>query len=130
MMNEITNLSKNELKIMNYLWEMRTDMNSSDIAKEFSNWKSNGYIHALLKGLENKGYIKCIDKIHISTRNSKIYRVMITKEEHAASIIRPFNFDRESIPKLAMALLDKDSTNDDLIEQLENMIDELKKERR
>lgn len=132
MRKSISILTPNELLLMEIFWKVNEPLTSIDLVNYLSSdcqdWK-NGYLHNLLKTLLDKGMLRVTDIIQCGRRFAKQYEPTLTKEEYAAKMVSSLNFKKESISKIACAIV-KEVADDSptVISELEDILDALKKD--
>ncbi len=122
-------LTESEEQLMEILWSNDKPMTSIDLAEYSveSDWKSS-YVYIMIRSLLKKGMIRECGTIQYHTQYARQFRPAITKEEYAAKLTMSLDLDRHSITKVAVALIEEiSSDSDDVIQELEAMIQSLRK---
>lgn len=121
------NLTPNETRLMELFWELDKPVTSVDLSPYVEEWK-NGYLQNLLKSLETKKMIKCVNILQYGRQFAKQYKFIVSKEQYAAKMISSLHFTPNSIPQISLALTQELSpeNRDEIITELENIIAELK----
>lgn len=120
-------LSPNEIQLMDTIWNLEKPVTSVDLVPYTDNYK-NGYLQNLLKSLEKKGLIRCINIIQYGRGFAKQYESTMSKEEYAAKTLLSLQISKQSVPKVSLALA-KELSNDDcdeIIAELEEIINTFK----
>ena len=121
-------LTKIELEVMNVLWSSDKPLAKSEIAKLCDNksWKDS-YTHLLITGLIKKGAIKENGVKKVGKTWASVYEANISCEEYYANHVF-CGSSKEVLPMLFHALIRNDKLNPDIISDLEQMLEERKKE--
>lgn len=120
-------LTSTEYDILSILWSSEQPLSRADIVERSGDLKTNT-ANILLKRLLDAGYIKIADYVQIVSANARRYLPALTYEEYAANEIvrqsegKPFNF-----VGLVSALSSKLNISQQTIEELEDIINNLKK---
>lgn len=126
-------LTKNELEIMNLLWETGRALSRSEIIDLSPNrsWKQSS-IHILLNKMLEKEVIKVDGFVRTGKTYGRVYSPTITQNDYTVmQIIDNANYQKsKSSATLAIfkALLSDSDVDASLINELQNMIDRRKKE--
>lgn len=121
-------LTKSELELMNIIWRADRPVSRNDILAlaENKTWKDSS-IHILLNGLLKKeairedGFIKC------GKTYGRLFSANISREEYYAEEVFAAG-GRESVPSLLSALISREDMDIDLVDELEAILEEKRKE--
>lgn len=121
-------LTKSELELMNIIWRADRPVSRNDILAlaENKTWKDSS-IHILLNGLLKKeairedGFIKC------GKTYGRLFSANISREEYYAEEVFAAG-GRESVPALLSALISREDMDIDLVDELEAILEEKRKE--
>lgn len=121
-------LTARESQAMDILWDSDRPLSIPDMMDLLSDWKE-GYIYLVMSSLEKKGlvYVAGFDRTS-AKKYSRTFLPTISKEEYAAKLAMSMNFNKNSVPRIALAMA-RESANDDTeqtIEELEKIIQKLK----
>lgn len=85
-------LTDKELQIMKLLWEKGalTCSEIIELSAKSRTWKEKS-VFVILKSMMNKGYIEVSDYRPTQTRNAKVYKPTLTREEYAVEQSESFN---------------------------------------
>lgn len=126
-------LSKSEEQVMELFWKKNSPLTSIQITELLENNNSSGkYVHKVLKSLEQKNLIEICGAVQYGTKYAREFKLAITAEEFATKTIMSQGFSNTDIGKIAVALVKESSskndkeTNNELINELEKMIEDLK----
>lgn len=120
-------LSKTELEIMQYLWDIDEEVTAGDIRKHFSdkNWSKQA-VSTFLKHLVKQGYLNVI-----KTSDSKYYySVVISEDEHNISPAKEVinKFFSGSLSNFVCAFSKPAQLSDEEVQRLNDLITQLKTE--
>lgn len=121
-------LTKSELELMNVIWRANRPVSRNDILAlaENKSWKDSS-IHILLNGLLKKeairedGFIKC------GKTFGRLFSANVSREEYYAEEVFSAG-GRESVPALLSALISRDDMDIELVDELEAILEEKRKE--
>lgn len=122
-------LTKGEESLMELFWdasEPLTSMQLSERTDEFN----DSYIHKLLKSLIAKNIIEVEGVVPSGKQYARAFQPTMTREEYAAKVMCELGIrDEKAIAKVAVAMVKaaEESSKDALVEQLESMVQELKR---
>lgn len=123
-------LTTSESQLMEILWKENKPMTSIELA-EYStetDWKSS-YVFIMLKSMQKKGMIETCGSILCGNKYVRQFRPTLTKEEYVAKLASLMHLKKNSISKVTVALLEElDGDRDEIINELESMIKEFKKQ--
>lgn len=121
-----------EEEIMYAIWEIGHPCGLSEILNTYPNLKRNT-VTKVLTILMNKGYLKADSIAKTKTRTGKAYAPCITKQDYdrqkkaVNDIVESPNAET-GIMKYLSALVDSRDAGPELIEQMENMIEQYKRD--
>ncbi len=121
MTKKIKRLPEAELEIMMCLWDASESVQRSYFSRQFD-W-ADSTILTLLSRLVNRGFVTCTKK-----GNKNIYTPAITREEYMK--VENTNFlqklHKGSLKHFVASLADADNLTNDDIDELENLLKELR----
>lgn len=121
-------LTTKEEELMNLLWIQDKPMTSVEILEiaDTHSWSDN-YLPIMLKSLLKKGAIEVCGYVQCGTQYARQFRYAITKEEYVARLAVGRGLRTNSIPKVAVAMVEElGEDKDDVIRELEEIIKELR----
>lgn len=121
-------LTTKEEELMNLLWVQDKPMTSVEILENATthSWSDN-YLPIMLKSLLKKGAIKVCGYVQCGTQYARQFQYDITKEEYVARLAVGRGLKTNSIPKVAVAMVEElGEDKDDVIRELEEIIKELR----
>ena len=121
-------LTKNELEIMEVLWENGEPITSSDIVKKSvdKSWKSSS-IHILINSLLDKKAIEEVGFVRTGKGFGRTFAPTIEGEKYYANCLAKMA-KKTSMSTLFAALFKSDEIDGDTLEELELLIKNKKKE--
>ena len=122
-------LTPTEQKVMELLWREDRPLTSVDMIQLEEEWK-NGYIHLLLRTLEQKGFIKVVGTVRYNNQYARSFVPCMNKGEYLALLAKDMGLGKESVSEIVHALI-KDYTSEEkkkLVSELQKMVTMLKKE--
>ncbi len=121
-------LTKSELEIMNVIWKENKPLTRGEILKCSGDktWKDSS-IHILLNGLMKKNAIVEAGFAKSGKTYGRVYAANISGEEYYCSKILAY-CGKDGLPGIFSALIRSDGITLELIDQLEKMLEERKKE--
>lgn len=121
-------LTPSEMEVMEILWASDMPMTSNDVlgSGKIDGW-SSGYLHNVLRSMLKKDAVRVNGMVQNNTQYARLFEPILTKEEYAAKMALSVGLDKQSIPKVMVAMA-KNVDPDTLVEQLEKTIKELKKD--
>ncbi len=129
-------LSTKEEELMELLWESDKPLTSVEIMKipNMSEWNETN-LYRTLNSLLGKKLIQVCGMEQYKTQYARQFEPALTREEYAVRFLTDRGLKKSSIAKIAMALVkapegDEEEETDELIEQLESIIEELRKDKR
>ena len=131
-------LSVKEEQLLELLWRYNKPLTSIEIL-ELPEVVENGWnetsVFRMINSLLNGEYIHVCGLKQNKTQYARKFETVLTKEEYAAKILFDRGMKKNSLAKIALALVKYDNENesqeesDELIDQLESIISELRKEK-
>lgn len=117
---------------MDTLWETGESLTSIELLNRLgeSDWNKLN-VFRTINSLMDKGYIRVDGFEQCNTQYARKFTFAITPEEYAAKMIKEDGLNASSISKIAMALIkdnDGEIKKNELIEELQGIIDELRSE--
>ena len=121
-------LTRSELEVMNVIWKAGKPVSRNDILalSENKSWKESS-IHILLNGLLKKEAIKEDGFIRCGKTFGRLFSANISCETYYAEEVFSAG-DKESVPALMSALISRDDIDIELVNELESILKEKKKE--
>lgn len=119
-------LTKNELEIMNVLWQSDTDLVRGDIIElsPHRSWRENS-IHVILNALIRKGAIKVIGMKLSGKRFGRTYGPNLTKEVYlSAQVPHTTDTSNNPITCLFSALIRDTGVSEETLDELQKILDE------
>lgn len=113
--------------IMGILWNSEKPMTSvelMEVTQEHS-WES-GYLHKMLRSLLKKGTVEVCGMVQYGKQYARQFVPTVSKEEYAAKLALSTGITGSSIGKVAVALAEEAENRDEIIEQLEEVIRQIK----
>ena len=127
-LEDIMELTKSELEVMNVLWQANRPLSRSEILalSTGKTWKDSS-IHILLNGLLNKNAIKEAGYVRSGKTFGRLYAANISCQEYYAKNVFAGS-SKEVLPMLFSALIQSDGISPELINELEDMLEKRKRE--
>lgn len=121
-------LTKSELEVMNVIWRAKKPLSRNDIIalSENKTWKDSS-IHILLNGLLKKEAIREEGFVRMGRTYGRLFAANISCEQYYANTVFAAG-GKENLPMLFSALIHSDYLSADLIEELESMLAQKKRE--
>lgn len=119
-------LSKKQLEVIKILWDCNEPMIASDIVKSSPDLQINT-VQACLKGLIKKEYIEVADIVYSGTVLTRSYRALVSKEEYFGHAYEDIMGDSSSSETLMASLIEEEN-NVDVLNKLEKLLQQKKKE--
>lgn len=120
--------TKNELEIMDVLWDAGEPLSRSDILEQSpkdKSWKDSS-IHIILNSLLSKGAIKEVGFSKNGRGVGRTFGPIIDGEEYYAQELAK-KAKKTNISKLVSALVDADGVSDETLQKLADMLEKRKK---
>lgn len=128
MNNKSYRFTAKEEELMNLLWEQDRPMTSVEILEisGIHSWSDN-YLPIMLKSLLKKEAIEVCGYTQCGTQYARQFRAALSKEEYIARLAVRRGLDKNSVAKVALAMVDElGEDKDTAIKILESVIAELK----
>jgi len=121
-------LTRSELEVMNVIWRADRPVSRNDILdlSENRSWKESS-IHILLNGLLKKEAIREDGFVRCGKTFGRLFSANITCEDYYAEEVFSAG-SKESIPVLFSALVRRDDLDMELVDELEAILNEKRKE--
>ncbi|MDE6922055.1 MAG: BlaI/MecI/CopY family transcriptional regulator [Oscillospiraceae bacterium] len=121
-------LTRSELEIMETLWQAERPLARFEILEQSvaPSW-SPSTIHILLNGLLKKGAIREAGFIKRTKTYGRLYAVNLSRAEYYSDILFRGK-DAQSIPAYFSMLLQSDELTTDVVDELEKLLAERRKE--
>lgn len=130
---KLKKLTKSEEELMKLFWEAEEPLTSVEILEMSADRSWNGnYVHVMLRSLLKKGMIRECGTVKYGKQYARRFTPELTKEQYAARSVMSMEIglERGSIAAVAVAMVNEagkeDETEEDVIKQLEEIIEELK----
>ena len=90
-------------------------------------WNGN-YVHMMLRSLLKKDMVKVCGTVQYGTQYARQFVPAVTKEQYAAKLVMSKGIGKNSIAEVTVAMVNEtdDTDGEGLIQQLEEIIEELK----
>ena len=127
-LEDIMELTKSELEVMNVLWQANRPLSRSEILtlSTSKTWKDSS-IHILLNGLLNKNAIKEAGYVRSGKTFGRLYAANISCQEYYAKNVFAGS-SKEVLPMLFSALIQSDGISPELINELKDMLEKRRRE--
>jgi len=131
-MKEEYQLSQREQRVMDLLWNAKEGMTSVDMLERLGDIMPNAtYVHRTINSLLDAEFIRECGSVRYRTQYARKFEPCLTREEYAAKYLIRQGIRRKSFGRVAAALFDETQEDpkqntDELIEQLEEIIENLK----
>lgn len=122
-------LTKGEESLMELFWDASKPLSSIDLS-EMTDEFNDPYIHKLLRSLQEKNMLQVSGVTQSGKKYARLFLPTITREEYGAFLMNQIGIKNGlSFAKVAIALNGQNElSNEELIQQLELIVNELKKE--
>lgn len=128
-MNQKYHLTKKEEEVMELFWKLKKPLTSVEILAigEEHSWKDN-YLQVLLKSLLKKEFLRICGVVQYRNQYARQFEPALTKEEYVAAAMAEKGVEKTDLVKIMVAMAQEDENVDreKLIEQLEEMVKELR----
>lgn len=122
-------LTKSEEQLMNIFWDRSISMTSVEIVQmNIKPTWTNGLVHNMIRSLLKKGMIQECGTVRYATQYARQFQPAMTKEEYAAKLALSVGILKEDVSKVMVALTRETGKDPEVIEELEEMIRQIKKE--
>ena len=114
---------------MEIFWERRIPLTSVESLEIAAGRSWNGkYLHRMLQSLLKKGMIEVCGMEQYGRQYARQFLPAVTKEQYAARLVMSKGIGINSLAEIAVAMVKEaeESDEEELIQQLEGMIEELK----
>ena len=120
-------LTPSEKILMDVFWEHQEPLTSVELTQLCSNhdWNQE-YILNMLHKIQKKGFLEVCGTVKYRIKNARSFRPTITKEEYAAQLALSVGIDVSSFAETALAMVAHLGNKEDIINELEQLIQELK----
>ena len=120
-------LTEIEEEIMELFWASDKPLTSVEISKASAGRSWNGnYVHKMLRSLLKKGLLEVCGTLQYGTQYARQFQPTLTKESYAAQVVLAKGRNKDFVAKVAVALAQESSNQDELIEKLEEIIEQLR----
>ena len=120
-------LSERQLQVMEALWNAEKGLTASEIVNSHDDLQINT-VQASLRSLAKKQYIKVGDIVYSGTVLARKYVPIITKQEYLETRCEVLSrISDHSLPMLMVGLI-KDQKDDKLLQEMQEMIAQRRKE--
>ena len=121
-------LTNSEEDLMEIFWERKEPLTSVEISEISADrsWNRN-YVHMMLRSLLKKGMITVCGSVQYGTQYARQFIPSLTKEQYAAKLVMSKGIKKNAIAAVTVAMVNEaDEDGEELIQQLEEIIGELK----
>lgn len=123
----IKELTKSEEQMMDIFWSSDEALTSVDIVKmNIKETWSNGLVHNIIRSLLKKGLLTECGMERYSTQYARKLAPAISREEYAAKLLILKVNGKVSMARVIVALAKETGETDNLIEELEKIIEEMR----
>ena len=122
-------LTNSEEDLMELFWERKEPLTSVEILELSADRSWNGnYVHMMLRSLLKKDMVKVCGTVQYGTQYARQFVPAVTKEQYAAKLVMSKGIGKNSIAEVTVAMVNEtdDTGGEGLIQQLEEIIEELK----
>lgn len=122
-------LTNSEEDLMELFWERKVPLTSVEILELSADRSWNGnYVHMMLRSLLKKDMVKVCGTVQYGTQYARQFVPAVTKEQYAAKLVMSKGIGKNSIAEVTVAMVNEtdDTDGEGLIQQLEEIIEELK----
>lgn len=129
METKVQPLTKSEEEMMDLFWSSESPLTSVDIVnmKVRETW-GNGLVHNIIRSLVKKGVLVECGLEHYNTQYARKLMPAMTKEEYTAKLMLSKMGKNSSLSRLVVALAKERGDNGNLIDELEEIIQQLREE--
>ncbi len=122
-------LTKSELAVMDIIWKAGKPLSRSEIIElaEGASWQPSS-IHILLNGLLKKGAIKEAGFVRSGKTFGRLYASNIPCEEYYVNTVLGGRSSKTVLPLLFSAMIKSDEVSPELIDELETMLQQRRRE--
>ena len=119
-------LTKSELEIMDVLWNAGEPLSRADLLmhSEDKTWKDSS-VHILINGLLTKDAIREAGFVKRSKTYGRVFAPNLTREEYFATTVFSHRY-KPQITGLIQALLRRPEVDEDCLNELLNIVNEMK----
>lgn len=122
-------LTKSEEQLMDVFWNTRKPITSVEIIQmNIKPTWTNGLIHNMIRSLLKKGMLQECGTVRYGTQYARQFQSTMTKEEYAAKLALSVGITKGEVSKVMVALARETEEDQRLIEELEEIIRQIKKE--
>ncbi len=129
MANQKYHLTKKEEELLELFWKQKKPLTSVEILaiKENRTWKDN-YLQIMLRSLLKKGMLHICGVVQYGNQYARQFEPTLTKEECVAAAMAEKGVEKTELVKVMVAMAQEDENTDKekLIEQLEELVKELR----
>lgn len=128
MVKKPKHLTNSEEDLMEIFWERKEPLTSVEISEISADQSWNGnYVHMMLRSLLKKGMITVCGSVQYGTQYARQFIPSLTKEQYAAKLVMSKGIKKNAIAAVTVAMVNEaDEDGEELIQQLEEIIGELK----
>ncbi len=128
MVKKPKHLTNSEEDLMEIFWERKEPLTSVEISEISADRSWNGnYVHMMLRSLLKKGMITVCGSVQYGTQYARQFIPSLTKEQYAAKLVMSKGIKKNAIAAVTVAMVNEaDEDGEELIQQLEEIIEELK----
>jgi predicted transcriptional regulator len=126
-------LNEKETIVMQQLWGKKEPMTSVDLIEQpmIQEW-NEATLYRILKSLLDKGFLEVCGMSLYSKQYARVFKPTCTMEEYFVRYVQNQDSKKNVLSNFAMALAKNETEDsiDDLINELEQVIEELKDEKK
>ena len=122
-------MTESEELLMDIFWDAEKPITSVEIVrmKIRPTW-TNGLVHNMIRSLLKKGMLLECGTVRYATQYARQFQPSMTKEEYAAKVALSVGISKGAVSKVMVALARETGEEQNLIEELEEIIHQIKKE--
>lgn len=120
-------LTKSEEQLMNLFWDRSIPMTSVEIVQmNIKPTWTNGLVHNMIRSLLKKGMLQECGTVRYATQYARQFQPVMTKEEYAAKLALSVGILKKDVSKVIAALTKETGKDSEVIEELEEIIRQIK----
>lgn len=120
-------LTKSEEQLMSLFWDRSIPMTSVEIVQmNIKPTWTNGLVHNMIRSLLKKGMLQECGTVRYATQYARQFQPVMTKEEYAAKLALSVGILKKDVSKVIAALTKETGKDSEVIEELEEIIRQIK----
>lgn len=129
MIKHAAKLTESEKQVLQLLWDREEPLTSSEIVQFCENrtWKSS-YIHILINSLLEKKMIEVVGFKKTTKNYARTFQATMSREEYSVLQVKQEQKEASRTLSQIFAALLEDTTDEETIEHLSEMLEQRKKE--